>query len=150
MLADLDTAGQLSGTLRWEQGKLSQVSLDPANLSVDDREGRFELDSMNGRVRWSDTAIPARSELAWAGGSVFRVLLGAARLAFDAGRDNVRLAEAVEIPVLDGALRIDDFQLESSEESPLRWQVNGLLEPVSLSQLSLALGGRNWRANCRG
>ena len=140
MLADLDTAGQLSGTLRWEQGKLSHVSLDPARLSVDDREGRFELDSMNGRVRWSDAGIPVRSELAWAGGSVFRVLLGAARVAFDAGRDYVRLAEAVEIPVLDGALRIDDFQLASSEESPLHWQVNGLLEPVSLSQLSLALG----------
>jgi hypothetical protein len=140
MLADLDTAGQLSGTLRWEQGKLSQVSLDPARLSVDDREGRFELDSMHGRVRWSDSGIPARSELAWAGGSVFRVLLGAASVAFDAGRDFVRLAEAVEIPVLDGALRIDDFQLASSEESPLHWQVNGLLEPVSLSQLSLALG----------
>ena len=140
MLADLDTAGQLSGTLRWEQGKLRHVSLEPLKLSVDDREGRFELDSMNGRVRWSDTVTPVRSELAWAGGSVFRVLLGAARLSFDTGRDYVRLAEAVEIPVLDGALRIDAFQLESSEESPLRWQVNGLLEPVSLSQLSLALG----------
>jgi len=37
-------------------------------------------------------------------------------------------------------LGIDDFQLEFSEASPLRWQVSGLLEPVSLSQLSLALG----------
>ena len=35
---------------------------------------------------------------------------------------------------------IDDFQLEFGEDKPLRWQVNGLLEPVSLSQLSLALG----------
>jgi hypothetical protein len=139
-LADLDTSGQLSGSLRWEQGKLSQVSLDPVKLSVDDREGRFKLDAMNGRLRWSDTTTPARSELAWAGGSIFRVALGATRLAIDAGRDTVRLAEPVAIPVLDGVLGIDDFQLEFSEASPLRWQVNGLLEPVSLSQLSLALG----------
>jgi len=140
MLTDLDTAGQLSGTLRWQQGKLTHVSLDPVKLSVEDREGRFGLDSMSGRLRWSDTATPVRSELAWAGGSVFRVLLGATRIMFDAGRDTVRLAEPVAIPVLDGTLRIDDFRLESSEESALRWQVNGLLEPVSLSQLSLALG----------
>ena len=44
------------------------------------------------------------------------------------------------IPVLDGVLGIDDFQLEFSADRALRWQVNGLLRPVSLSQLSLALG----------
>jgi len=139
-LADLDTAGQLSGSLRWEQGKLSHVSLDPVELSVDDREGRFELDAINGRLRWSDSTAPSRSELAWASGSIFRVSLGATRLAIDAGRDYVRLVQAVAIPVLDGALEIDAFQLEFSEDRALRWQVNGLLKPVSLSQLSLALG----------
>jgi hypothetical protein len=139
-LADLDTAGQLSGSMRWEQGKLSHVSLNPVELSVDDREGRFELDAINGRLRWSDSTTPARSELAWAGGSIFRVSLGATRLAIDAGRDTVRLAEPVAIPVLDGALEIDAFQLAFGKDTALRWQVNGLLEPVSLSQLSLALG----------
>jgi len=139
-LADLDTAGQLSGSMRWERGKLSLVSLDPVDLSVDDREGRFELDAVNGRLRWSDTTTPARSELAWASGSIFRVSLGATRLAIDASRDHVRLVDAIAIPVLDGALEIDDFQLEFSEDTALRWQVNGLLKPVSLSQLSLALG----------
>ncbi|MGB5180414.1 MAG: hypothetical protein WBP44_17005 [Gammaproteobacteria bacterium] len=140
MLADLAMSGQISGALHWEQGKLSHVSLDPLNLSVDDREGRFALDRVNGRIRWVDSATPARSELTWASGSVFKVALGATRFGFDASRDSVQLVEPVEIPVLDGALRIDDFQLEYGENLPLRWQVNGLLEPVSLSQLSLALG----------
>ncbi|MEN8204408.1 MAG: hypothetical protein ABFS24_00225 [Pseudomonadota bacterium] len=138
--ADLDTAGQLSGNLRWEQGKLSHVALDPVNLSVDDREGRFELNAMNGQLRWSDTPTPVRSELAWAGGSVFQVALGATHFVIDVGRDYVHLVQPVAIPVLDGALEIDDFQLESGQDAGLRWQVNGLLEPVSLSQLSLALG----------
>jgi hypothetical protein len=140
MLADLDTSGQLRGTMAWQQGKLSQLFLEPLELSVNDREGRFALESMNGRVRWSDTAVPERSELAWSGGSIFRVALGASRFAFDSGSDFVHLAQPLEIPVLDGALGIDDFQLEFGEDEPLRWQVNGLLEPVSLSQLSLALG----------
>ena len=139
-LADLDTAGQLSGSLRWEQGKLSHVSLEPLNLSVDDREGRFALNAMNGQLRWSDTSIPVRSELAWESGSVFDVALGGTRLVFDSDRAHVRLLEPVTLPVLDGALEIDDFQLEFEEDAALRWQVNGLLEPVSLSQLSLALG----------
>ena len=140
MLADLDMAGQISGTLRWEKGKLSHVALDPLDLSVDDREGRFALYAVNGQLRWSDSATPLRSELAWASGSVFQVALGASRFYFDASRDSIQLLQAVEIPVLDGTLGIDDFQLEFGENMPLRWQVNGLLEPVSLSQLSLALG----------
>jgi hypothetical protein len=139
-LADLDTTGRLSGALRWEQGKLNLVSLEPANLSVDDREGRFELNAMNGQLHWSDSVTPVRSELAWESGSVFDVALGGTRLVFDSGRDFVRLVEPVAIPVLDGALEIDDFQLEYGEDTGSRWQVNGLLEPVSLSQLSLALG----------
>jgi hypothetical protein len=140
LLAELDTSGQLSGTMAWQQGKLSQLSLEPLELSVNDREGRFALDSINGRVRWSDDAVPERSELAWAGGSVFRVALGASGIVFDSGSDFIRLAQRLEMPVLDGALGIDDFQLEFGEDGPLRWQVNGLLEPVSLSQLTLALG----------
>ena len=140
MLADLDTAGQISGTLRWDEGKLSHVALDPLKLSVDDREGRFALHAVDGRIRWNDTTMPVRSELAWASGSLFQVALGASRVAFDASRDSLQLPQAVEIPVLDGVLAIDDFQLEFGEDKPLRWQVNGLLEPVSLSQLSLALG----------
>ena len=138
--ADLGTGGQLGGSLRWEQGRLSHLSLEPVGLSVDDREGRFELHSIDGRLRWSDTVTPVRSELAWADGSVFRVGLGATRLAVDSGRDYVRLVQPVAVPVLDGALEIDDFQLEFSGGSAVRWRVNGLLEPVSLSQLSLALG----------
>ena len=138
--ADLDMAGQISGTLRWEQGKLSHVALDPVNLSVDDREGRFELHAMNGQLRWSDTATPVRSELAWESGSVFNVALGGTRIVFDSVRDHVRLVEPVVIPVLDGALEIDEFQLAAGADTALRWQVNGLLQPVSLSQLSLALG----------
>jgi hypothetical protein len=140
MLADLDTAGQISGTLRWDKGKLSHVALDPLKLSVDDREGRFALHAVDGRIRWNDTTMPVRSELAWASGSLFQVALGASRVAFDASRDSLQLPQAVEMPVLDGVLAIDDFQLEFGEDKPLRWQVNGLLEPVSLSQLSLALG----------
>jgi hypothetical protein len=140
ILADLDTSGQLSGSLRWEQGKLGDVSLNPINLSVEDREGRFGLKSMNGQLRWSSTAVPVRSELAWASGSVFRIELGAARLAVDTGRDYLRLVQPVSIPVLDGALGIDALQLEFGADTGLCWQVNGMLEPVSLSRLSLALG----------
>ncbi len=138
--AELDTGGTLEGVIEFEQGALTGLSLDPQDLSIDDREGRFALNAMNGQLRWSTAQAMQRSTLSWGDGSVFDVALGPADFNIQAGRDSLRLLEPVTIPVLDGALGIDQFELEFADDRPLRWQVNGLLEPVSLSDLSLALG----------
>ena len=138
--AELDTSGLLNGIIEFEQGTLSRLSLDPRDLSIDDREGRFALNAMNGQLRWSTAQAAQPSTLSWGDGSVFDVALGPAGFSFQANRDSMTLLEPVTIPVLDGTLGIDEFEMEFGDEQPLRWQVNGLLEPVSLSDLSLALG----------
>ena len=138
--AELDTSGLLNGVIEFEQGTLSRLSLDLRDLSIDDREGRFALNAMNGQLRWSTAQAAQPSTLSWEDGSVFDVALGPAGFSFQANRDSMSLLEPVTIPVLDGMLGIDEFEMEFGDEQPLRWQVNGLLEPVSLSDLSLALG----------
>lgn len=138
--AELDTSGLLNGVIEFEQGTLSRLSLDPRDLSIDDREGRFALNAMNGQLRWSTEQAAQPSTLSWSDGSLFDVALGPAGFSFQANRDSMSLLEPVTIPVLDGALGIDEFEMEFGDEQALRWQVNGLLEPVSLSDLSLALG----------
>jgi hypothetical protein len=42
--------------------------------------------------------------------------------------------------VLDGELLLEKFELEIGAAAALRWQVDGILTPVSMRQLSLALG----------
>jgi len=138
--AELDTRGSVQAAITIEQGAVTQLTVDPQALTVDDREGRFELQAMNGALRWSDSPDPLQSSLSWAGGSVFDVALGPTELLFEANHDTLRLRRPAEIPVLDGALRIDSFQMGFAASAPLHWQVNGLLEPISLSELTLALG----------
>jgi hypothetical protein len=138
--AELDTGGSLTGEIELQHGALSRLSLDPRDLSVDDREGRFTLNAMNGQLRWSTAQAVQRSMLSWQDGSLFNVALGPAGLQLETDRDSLRLQAPAAIPVLDGSLGIDEFEMAFGDDQPLRWQVNGLLEPVSLSELSLALG----------
>jgi hypothetical protein len=140
MLGALDTAGKISGDLYWREGKLDRLKLDLADLSLHDRDGRFDLTGVNGRLRWSAGEAAQVSDLHWEGGSVYRVGLGQADLRVETTGSQARLLEPARIQVLDGELQIETFNLEIGEAAALRWQVDGILTPVSMRQLSLALG----------
>jgi hypothetical protein len=140
MLGALDTAGRINGDLHWRQGELDRVSLDLADLSLHDREGRFDLTGVNGRLRWSAGGEEQVSDLHWLNGSVYRVGLGQADLKVETTGMQARLLEPARIQVLDGELQLETFRLEVGEAAALRWEVDGILTPVSMRQLSLALG----------
>ncbi len=140
MIGALDTAGQINGELHWQEGALARVQLDLADLSLDDREGRFDLTGVNGQLRWSAGGSAEVSELHWQSGSVYRVGLGQADLRVETLGRKSRLLEPARIQVLDGELQLETFELEVGEAAALRWQVDGILTPVSMRELSLALG----------
>ena len=140
LVGDLDTTGHFAGELHWQQGKLGQVKLDLLDLSLNDREGRLDLNGLNGKLRWSADGAAEVSELHWKGGSVYRVGLGLADLRIEATGRKARLLEPARIQVLDGELQLETLELEIGEAAALRWQVDGILTPVSMRQLSVALG----------
>ena len=140
MVGDLDTAGGLTGELHWQAGELGRVKLDLADLSLRDQAGRFDLTGVSGRLRWSADGAAEVSDLHWQGGSVYRVELGRADLLVETTGRQARLLKPASIPVLDGELQLETFTLELGAAAALRWQVDGILTPVSMRQLSLALG----------
>ncbi len=140
LAGDLDTAGQFSGELHWKTGEFDRVKLELADLSLRDREGRFDLTGVSGHLRWSEGETVEISDLHWRGGSVYRVELGRADLRVETTGSKARLLEPAGIQVLDGELQLETFTLEIGAAGALRWQVDGILTPVSMRQLSLALG----------
>jgi hypothetical protein len=52
----------------------------------------------------------------------------------------VRLQKPVRIPLLDGALQVDEFELGVDAQDGLRWLLDGMLTPVSMQAFSSALG----------
>ena len=139
-LGNLQTSGQASGGLALQDGMLHSVKLDSQGLSLEDREGLFGLENIMARIRWADSDVVAQSEVQWTGGHVYRVDLGPARIAAESASGYVRLQEATQLPVLDGALQIDAFDLAYGGDEPLHWKVDGLLTPVSMKLLTQALG----------
>jgi hypothetical protein len=139
-LGDLQMSGQASGGLALRDGMLHSVKLDLQGLSLEDREGLFGLENILARIRWTDSDVATQSEVQWTGGHVYRVDLGPARIAAESASGYLRLQEAAQLPVLDGVLQIDAFDLAYGDDEPLHWKVDGLLTPVSMKLLTQALG----------
>ena len=139
-LGDMQTTGRASGVLVLQDGALHSLRLDVQGLSLKDGEGQFGIENVLAKIRWSASGVAEQSEVQWAGGHVYRVDLGPARIAAEAGPAYVHLLEATQIPVLDGALQIETFDLIYGDDLPLTWQVDGFMTPVSMSLLTRALG----------
>ena len=149
-LGSLQTSGSASGALMLQDNALQKLRLDLQGLSLEDRDGLFGLEQVLAKIRWSAAGAAEPSELQWTGGHVYRVELGPARIAAEAGPANVHLREATHIPVLDGALQIETFDLAYGGGEPLRWQVDGYMTPVSMKLLTRALGWQEFSGKLSG
>jgi hypothetical protein len=139
-LADLQTTGSIAASARWEQGRLTGVRAKLHDVGLDDRERRYGLGGLEGRLDWSADNTPRRSELRWRDGHLFRVPLGEGRLVTESTASSLRLRQPARIGVLDGALQVDAFELDFPADSPWGWHFDSILTPVSLPLLCRSLG----------
>jgi hypothetical protein len=140
VLADLQTTGAVTAAVRWSQGKTAGVRLDLDDVSLDDREGRYGLGGVQGRVDWAGEAAPRHSDVRWRNGHIYRVPLGAGQLAAESTAAKLRLRESARIGVLDGELQLDDFEFDFPVDAAWSWRIDGILTPVSLPRLCESLG----------
>jgi hypothetical protein len=135
----LDTSGRVEARIRMENGMPVLLSADLQNVGIEERSGLFGMEQLDGRLNWSDTRNTESSTLAWQGGHLFRIALGAARVEMDSVGNAVHLVRPARLPVLDGELQVDTFSLEYADDQPLRWEFDGILTPVSMKLLTGAL-----------
>lgn len=135
----LQTTGSVRGHLTLAGGKPVSAQLELSGVGVEQQDGLFGFRDLDGTLHWSgqDTL---RSVLGWQSGHLYRIDLGPARLALDSVGRQLRLVQPARIPVLDGSLEIDSFDLAQATGQPLHWAVDGILTPVSLQALTGALG----------
>ncbi|MEZ5541672.1 MAG: hypothetical protein R3F42_06475 [Pseudomonadota bacterium] len=136
----LTAAGALSGQLELRDNAAVAASVRLQDVDLDDQDARFGFTGLAGNLDWSAGRNPEYSELSWTGGHVYRIALGPARIETESSGNTVHLVRSTQIPVLDGLLQLDSFDLAAETGQPLRWQVDGLLTPISMQQLTAALG----------
>jgi hypothetical protein len=140
LFADLNTTGGISGRLQWDAGKLAGIALTPEGLGIDDNEQRFGLTGITGQLAWTRTGVVRQSELRWDNGHLYRVPLGSAHIVATADATTLHLGEPARIGILDGELQLAEFTLEYPDGAIRRWQVDGMLTPVSMRRLTRSLG----------
>lgn len=133
-------AGSLHGRVRYRAGALQAVELHLANAAMEGRQGRFAFKGLSGDLDWGRNAVQRRSDISWTSGSFYRLPLGPAHIALQSQGMQFRLQHAVRIPVLDGDLLIDKAGIQNAGTAQMRWNVAGVLTPVSLGAFTKAVG----------
>ncbi len=76
MLGDLEAAGSVRGRFVQTKGGELTATVTLKDTDVDDREGRFGLNGLNGTVNWGTGETGKESRLVWEGAHFYRVPFG--------------------------------------------------------------------------
>jgi len=138
-LSHLQASGPLDANIQWDAEQY-QFIMDLHSVSLADEAGRFSIDELEGQIGWTNQTTVLPVELSWQSASVLSLPLGGATLQAEVSQNQIQFTDSLSLPVLDGELSLNDFQLSLAGEQGTRWQFQGLLSPVSMDQLSRLLG----------
>lgn len=136
-VGDLRAEGHADIAVRVLDGNVVAADLALRGVSFEDRGRRFALFGVEGTIPWHRDQ-PTAAQLRIAGGEALHVAFGAFDLPLELRGIRMRTHQ-VQIPVLDGALTINDFAT-SGERDSWRWRFSGGITPISMEQFTAALG----------
>ena len=141
-LNDLQTAGTLRAKIEIENAQLARAELEFLDVHLDDREDRLAVYGLGGVLSWPPAAGETPSPplpIAWSGGFLYGIPLGAARLEFESSAGRWRLARPARIPLLDGALEIAALEFGDFAAGDEALHFDAALAPVSMRELARVL-----------
>ncbi len=139
VLAELDTAGHLQGQVSVSAGKPDALALQLQDVTLRDSGGLFGIAGLDAALHW-DRNMPQRvSTLTWEGANFYQLQLGAAGVVLETRAQSLKLREPMRVPLLDGRLHVEEFELGIDAEGEIRWLLDGNLTPVSMQAFSRAL-----------
>lgn len=150
-LAGLSLAGSATARIEREQGVMQQLDLSLDQVTLRDAAGRFALDALDGRLRWSAAPEPVESELRWHAASIYEVGLGSTALALQSSRRELMLRQPARIGMLGGAIELTRFAWQpASDARGTQLDLALTLADIDLAQLSRAMSWPQFRGTLRG
>jgi hypothetical protein len=142
VLGDLETEGRLSGSVRIADSALRSVTLQLEQVILDDNGGRFAIYGLSGAIDWSaeENHVPDVSRLLWDSSTVYNIIIGGGAVDLQLGNDDVKMLAPLRLPVLGGALRINELVLNNFGSDDATGRLDAELEPIQLGQLTGAFG----------
>ncbi|MEE8342576.1 MAG: hypothetical protein V3R51_02125 [Gammaproteobacteria bacterium] len=140
MGGDMELEGRLRGRVRYGGGSLQSLKLQLESVSVTDQLGRVQVEGLQGAVDWAADQEQRYSTLSWEQAGLFRMAIGAAQIPVVSEGYNIALAQPVQVPILDGELRIEKWHVKNAGLPEMHWGFDGLLTPISMKAFTAAMG----------
>ena len=144
----LEPSGRVTASLNRSDGRFRTARIDLGQARLSDGEDRISIHGLDAGARWGTNTQGLVISTRWSEARLYRVPLGPSRLTLRSqDRNTLVLAEPARIPVLDGALIVEELLWRNAPGSERDLQMAARLEPVDLAGLSErfgwpALGGR--------
>ena len=137
--SELRADGEVTGEVILRDGRLQRFDLNLADVGLEDPAGRLSLNGVAGNLAWGRDGAPRTLRIGWQEGSLYRLELGRAGFHLRSEGDAYRLLEPAEVEVLDGRLLIDQGALTAPGTDAMRWHIDAILTPISMTRLTAAL-----------
>lgn len=149
-LAESTLYGHADVEWQYRNGATQSLQLTLRDAGIADASQRFALLGVNSHIDWQAEASRT-AEIAFAGGALLGVPLGAGQWAVQMRGMEFSVPQAV-LPVLDGKLELQDFQLyraagqadgrcgDCPRNGAWHWQFSASLGQISMEQFSRSAG----------
>ncbi len=134
-----DVEGDAAGRIRLTAGRLSEVSLQFADLDVSSSVQQLGITGGAGDLEWNAAGTPARSTVRWQQANIYRLPVGPGEIAVEAQGERFRSLSPTTVPILGGKLIVDSFAAEHDEQIGVSWRAGGRATGISLERLTDAL-----------
>ena len=136
--AGLDTRGRVTARGRLGSDGSPRLSARLDSVSIRDPMDRFALENLAGEVSWG--ADGPAADLGWQGIALYDLPLRQARLRLASDARGPRLVEPLRLPLIDGALVLDQLRWSPDSAAPAFVELDARIEPISLAPLTRQLG----------
>jgi hypothetical protein len=143
-LAQMKTSGELNAKLSFKQGRLNHYDLSLKHgffiHQPQSNPKKFDIQALEFELSNTETESKA-NYLSFKKGTLLETIdFGNTAFPLYTGFDSIKLTEPVTMPVFDGDLIIEEFEIANFTSSPsVKFQ--GLIRPISLSKVTEAF---NW------
>jgi hypothetical protein len=140
-LGEVELRGAMEVEAHLDATGLTGASALLHGVDLRDPAGRFGFDGLRGDLRYSAGAEPVASALEWKAGRLHGLAFGAARLPFASAGGELRVREAVQVPLMGGTLGLRDVVIrppQGDAGADIRFGLR--LSDIDFGKVSEALG----------
>ncbi|MEP7312491.1 MAG: hypothetical protein ABI859_07900 [Pseudomonadota bacterium] len=138
----LVTTGSASGAITIKDNLPTQLDLNVRGLNLQDDSRHLQVVDVNSELHWTAglTGPPRPSQLSWETSRGWNIEGGRTRIDFATQDRDFRLLKAARLPFFDGAVLINTMEARNIGSDKLEGAFDAVIEPISMTPVSKALG----------